>query len=111
MPLKNRPAFYRAVRTADARKVKGVDPEPAIRTYCEMTCRAWALQVRAPLLLANGAVSKDFVVAHAHLNREDLIALRDALNDLIADADEIQALVASDEVGTVATEVKEEPNA
>ena len=68
-------------------KVEDVEPESAVRTYCYMSKRAWTLQVRGLLSLKSRRLSKDFVVASAVLGLDDIRALRDQLNEYIAEAE------------------------
>ncbi len=70
--------FCRSVNMAHASKVSGVPRERAIRLYCVHSGSGWALQVRAPMSLKSGRPGKDFIVAHAVLDVDDLRALRDA---------------------------------
>jgi hypothetical protein len=71
--------LYKRVRS-NIRAVDGVERESAIRAYCEMSNAAWVFQVRGPMRLRNGREGKDFVVATATLERDELLALRDAIN-------------------------------
>lgn len=76
--------FYRPVHSAGASVVKDVEREHAIRLYCEQSGESWLLQVRGPQRLGLGhREGKAFMVAGAMLNRDDLIALRDAINALL----------------------------
>lgn len=60
--------------------------ERAIRLYCTMHATAWALQIRAPLSIGNGYQDgKDDVVANASLSREDLLALRAAIDEALGE--------------------------
>lgn len=54
----------------------------------------WALQVRAPITLANGREGNDFVIATATLNRDDLLALRGAIDASLAEAEDLKASAA-----------------
>lgn len=73
--------FYRPVN-ANVLAVTGVEPERAIRLYCTHAFNGgtWELQVRAPQRLANGNLGKTFFVATATIERDDLVALQDAIN-------------------------------
>jgi hypothetical protein len=43
----------------------------------------WALQVRAPLHLASGREGKKFMIATAHLGREELLKLREMIDEAL----------------------------
>ena len=75
--------LYRVVDGICITKVKNVEPERGLRLYCEQADDIWALQVRGPLRLQNGTDGKDFIIANAHLDREEMMALRDAINELL----------------------------
>lgn len=79
--------LYRRTST-QIRAVDGVDRESGVRAYCEQWKSAWALQVRGPMRLRNGREGKDFVVATAMLDREQMQALRDAIDRFLADEDQ-----------------------
>ena len=66
-------------------KVPGADREKAIRLYCDQAGTTWALQVRGPIRLANGREGKDFIIAAAKMSREDLQALRAAIDETLAE--------------------------
>jgi hypothetical protein len=86
--------FYRPVAIPIAthiRAVSRVEREKAVRLYCVQHGQAWALQIRAPLTLRSGAEGKDFLVAHAALTREELVALRDAIDAHLKDGVEEEA--------------------
>ncbi len=80
--------FGRKVRCADVSRVNPDIPrEREVRVYCVQSGpdSAWCLQVRAPLKTANGREGKDFMVASAnYLSREDMMAIRDAINAELA---------------------------
>jgi hypothetical protein len=78
--------LYKRVR-ADIKTVDKVERESGIRAYCEQWKSIWALQVRGPMRLRNGREGKDFIVATAFLDREEMRALRDAIDLLLADDD------------------------
>jgi len=76
--------FYRVVERAGAHAVTGVGREKAIRLYCEQRGVSWLLQVRGPRLNRGGLIEgKAFMIANAWMNREDLIALRNAIESLL----------------------------
>jgi hypothetical protein len=79
--------FYQPVKYGSITKVKDVPRVRAIRLYCEQAGGSWGLQIRAPLNLQNRKEGKDFIVAHATLHREDLEALRDAINEHLGPAE------------------------
>lgn len=75
--------FFREVGSVRVIKVdKDVPRLKRLRLYCEQAGAWWNLQVRGPLLLANGSEGKDFVVATATLYPADMVALRDEIEDL-----------------------------
>jgi hypothetical protein len=78
--------LYKRVR-ADIKAVDKVERESGIRAYCEQWKSYWVLQVRGPMRLRNGREGKDFIVATAFLEREQMLALRDAIDLLLADAE------------------------
>lgn len=56
----------------------------AIRLYCTQHQATWQLQVRGPLSTNHGRTEgKDDIVAGAQLDRQAMIALRDAINTLL----------------------------
>lgn len=77
------PEFYRPVDFVDIRKAKDVTPENGVRLYSTQRAVSWRLQVRGLLTLATGRESKDFVIAGASLDREALVALRDAIDEAL----------------------------
>lgn len=81
--------FYACSDLVRIFKINGVDRERAVRFYCEMSDAAWALQLRAPMSLGgnHGPEGKDFVIAHATLDRAELVALRDAIDEALAGED------------------------
>lgn len=88
--LRRLPDFYRTDMYARADKVKGVPREMAVRLYSTQSCTTWDLQVRAPIRVQGGE-GKDFIVSAASLSRPDLVALRDAINAFLAEADALEA--------------------
>ncbi len=70
-----------SIRTWVAKPVG--DRESAVRLYCEQAGSVYALQLRAPLTLANGSTSDKFVIAHGSLDRELLKRLRDAIDSAL----------------------------
>lgn len=67
--------------------MKNVEPEPAVRLYCEQQGATWNLQIRA--FRASGSrygKGKEFFVATAPLDVEDMRALRDAIDQLLKEA-------------------------
>ncbi len=79
--------FYRVVDHADAMKVKRVERERAVRLYCTASYGGgqWSIQVRAPIMLADRTEGRDFIVATASLDAEDMRALRDSIDAHLAD--------------------------
>lgn len=64
--------------------------EQCVRLYCEQAARLWQLQIRAPMSLGRygeGGKGKDFIVAGASLNVEQMRALRDAVNAALKEYD------------------------
>lgn len=82
--------FYRRAST-NIRAVDKVERESAVRAYCEQRGSAWVLQVRGPMKLRNGREGRDFVVATANLEREQMAALRDSIDRFLADEDQPDA--------------------
>lgn len=74
--------FRRVIDWIRIRKVN-VEPERILRLYCELSGGLWKLQIRGPLSLSDGSDGKAFVVATASLNRDSLVALRDACNAML----------------------------
>lgn len=77
--------FYKPIPYVQMLKVKGVEPERAVRLYCTSHMTTWALQVRGPTRLHNGEDGKDFIVADASMSREALTELRDAINTFLGE--------------------------
>jgi hypothetical protein len=86
MPTKT--DLYRKLQIVSVRKVRGVEHEAAIRVYKESP-EGWAFQVRGLLAKANGQPSSVFIIAHANMGRDDLLAVRDATAALVAEADNL----------------------
>lgn len=60
----------------------------AVRMYCEQANSAWALQLRAPISLGSsgyGREGKDFIIAHASLDRETMVEIRDTIDRLLTE--------------------------
>ena len=74
--------FYRKIRSAEIRKSKDAPREVGVRLYCSFSGRGgeWTMQVRAPMMNADRTEGKDFIIASAHLSREVLTDLRDAID-------------------------------
>jgi len=53
---------------------------PGVRLFCTQRGAMWTLQVRANVELAGGRRGKDFVAAQAPMTRDDLRALRAAID-------------------------------
>ena len=79
------PDLYRVLDHVHVNKVKLVPPEDAVRLYCTQHGEAWCLQVRGTMCLASGKAGADFVVASGSLYREDMVALRDAIDAFLKD--------------------------
>lgn len=80
--------FYRPlpfVNIIKADKKLDYEREGGIRLYCTQAGTAWALQVRDWIRLANGRKGKDFIIATASMSREDLLALRTAIDETLAE--------------------------
>jgi len=69
----------------DTRAVDGVERESGVRLYCEQADGLWALQTRSPMKLRSGKEGRDFIVSTALLYREEMVALRDAIDILLRD--------------------------
>src|SRR3990167_6813225 len=88
-----RPSFYRPFNKDYKVRIKKYDQrdgriERAIRLYCTQFRESWSLQVRGPLGVGNFGLrdGKDDLIADASLNRDDMVALRDAINAALGDA-------------------------
>lgn len=59
-----------------------------VRLYCTHWATIWKLQIRGPLSIGCNATKegKSSILANADLNMENMISLRDALNEFIAEA-------------------------
>lgn len=88
--------FYKPIESVRIYKAKDANTrERAVRLYCSQSGRfgygLWELQVRGPISLgANGygGEGKDFIIANASVTREDLIALRAAIDAHLSEGDE-----------------------
>ena len=74
------PDLYRVLQHLDVRKINDVPREDGVRLYCTQHGEAWCLQLRGTVRLANGQPGKDFIVASASVYRDDMTALRDAID-------------------------------
>ena len=79
--------FYRRARS-NIKAVDGVQRESGVRLYCYQADSSWEIQVRGPLKLRSGRESKDFIVATGSLEREQMVALRDAIDRFLAGVDQ-----------------------
>lgn len=61
------------------------DRGPSVRLYCQSSDPSFALQVRTRVSLVNGQESQRAIAATASLSLDDLRALRDAIDTLIAE--------------------------
>jgi len=78
--------FYYFVPRADAIKVPHAPRDQAVRLYhASFHDGIWNLQVRAPMVLGRAKEGRDYIVATAAMRREDLIALRNAINVTLAE--------------------------
>jgi hypothetical protein len=62
--------------------------EPGVRLYCTQSERLgslFCLQLRAPMRLSNGSVSRDFILATASLDVEQMRQLRTMIDIQLAD--------------------------
>lgn len=73
--------LYEILHRTNIRRVPNADHAPALRLYCESADQTWNLQVRGALVRADGSDGKDFVVATAPLNREQMLALRKSIDE------------------------------
>jgi hypothetical protein len=75
--------LYRPIPHVEIRAFKHAETrESAVRLYCTQSYEGgrWNLQVRASETLANGAEGQRFLIGTATLDRESMIALRDAID-------------------------------
>ena len=77
--------FYRPLtKPYQVRIAKAMDSkermERAIRLYCTQYKSSWSLQIRGPMGCTDG--TKD-IIANASFGRDDLEALRDAINEAL----------------------------
>jgi hypothetical protein len=80
--------FYQPTKRIRIMKASGAkDFERAIRLYCSQFNATWELQIRGPngIGYAGMADGKDNLVANASLTKQELIALRDAIDAALAD--------------------------
>ncbi len=73
--------LYEVLERTEIRRTPNADHEPALRLYCENADQTWNLQVRGILKRADGSDGKDFVVATAPLNRDQMLALRKSIDE------------------------------
>jgi len=78
--------FDRLIAFIRISKSKIAIRERSIRLYCEQMGSVWNLQIRAPISLDHGKEGKDFVIATAALNIEDMRALRSAIDAFLVEA-------------------------
>lgn len=78
------PKRTHAVRISGTERSETPDQEGRVRLYNEhdngIHGQLWAIQVSGRLRLTSGAASRDFVIAHASMRREDLEALGRAID-------------------------------
>jgi hypothetical protein len=79
--MKNVEQLYEVLPRTEIRRALHANHEPALRLYCENADQTWNLQVRGVLLRADGSAGRDFVVATAPLNREQMLALRKSIDE------------------------------
>jgi hypothetical protein len=84
--------FYRPVDRVEIRACKHVEtPESGVRTYCVQSPHIeggrWCLQVRAYETLANGQTGSRFLIGSAHLDRDTMRSLRDAMSAFLEECD------------------------
>ena len=77
-----RPLAYVSITKSDSKL--DFTREGGLCLYCTQYATSWCLQVRDTIRLANGRAGKDFIVASASLNREDLLALRVAIDEALS---------------------------
>lgn len=79
--------FYRKIGYLRIAKTDLKNVERGVRLYCEMFRASWLLQIRGPLGIGPLGMrdSKQGIIASAHLNREELVALRDSINAHLAE--------------------------
>jgi hypothetical protein len=77
----------RKIQTKNNDGTQRIVEEDAVRFYCESP-GGWVMQVRGKLRLARGQIGRDFVIATGHMYLPNLVALRDRLNDEIAEKTE-----------------------
>lgn len=76
------------VTKTDVATREGKRLERAIRLYCTQHASAWSLQIRSPLGIGSFGHQdgKDDVIACASLSRDDLLALRAAIDEALTEA-------------------------
>lgn len=79
--------FCRQINIRAFKSKDSSDRQRMIRLYCLQTNSSWALQLRMPLGIGPFGTKdgKDFVIAHARLSRNDMEALRDAIDVALKD--------------------------
>ena len=83
--------YYSPVMRARAFKAdQSVEREEAVRLYSTQYGSAWEFQVRCPLGVGSFGLrgGKDFVIAGASLNVEQMKALRDSISAMLKDCGE-----------------------
>ena len=78
--------FYRVVESIRIFKAPDAPRERGIRLYCTQRDASWMLQIRGPMSLGSsgyGREGKDFIIADARLDVEEMTALRDAINEFL----------------------------
>jgi hypothetical protein len=89
--------FIRPIDHVDVGKYNHVKTrDRGIRLYCTASAEThggdnarYALQVFAPMKLANGQEGRDYVIATASLSPQDLVALRAEVDAAIAEVEEV----------------------
>ena len=89
--------FFRPIDHVDVRKHNRTETrDRGIRLYCTAAVSThggdnarYALQVFAPLKLANGQEGRDYMIATASLSPRDLLALRAEIDVAIAEIEEV----------------------
>jgi hypothetical protein len=84
--------LFRPVERVEIRAYKHAESrERGVRIYCAQSPHIeggrWNLQVRAPETLANGEEGQRFLIATAHLDRESMRAVRDAMSVFLAECE------------------------
>lgn len=89
--------FIRPIDHVDVGKYNHAETrDRGIRLYCTASAEThggdnarYALQVFAPMKLANGQEGRDYVIATASLSPQDLVALRAEVDAAIAEVEEV----------------------